>query len=456
MPHALGYSCCMSTALQNDFLPESFFTDLYPQLDAPSATLAAAPTEPPTPQPHRPTDPLQTERLQLMVEHLRDGAVFFLDADGRVADWPASAQRLLGHAPETVVGQGVEQFDACMADVAGPDTLLALERATLLGQYEATGWRARPDGSTFWSQLVVTALHRPTAEADGGGELLGYACWLRDMTDVKRLEDLLRQLNQNLELRVQERTQQLQEINRDLESFSYSVSHDLRAPLRHIGSFVEMLRDELGEASTARALRHLDTIAQSAEHMGQLIEGLLAFSRLGRAPLTLRALNMGSLVQSSLNRVQHDPSLQRPPSELQWQLPDHWPEVRGDALLLSQVWDNLLSNALKYSRKRELAQIELGWNAQPAEAPTELVFWVRDNGAGFDPKRADKLFGVFQRLHRATEFEGTGIGLALCRRIVERHGGRIWAESTPQVGSTFCFALPASSSPPADNHDSTL
>jgi PAS domain S-box-containing protein len=441
----------MSTALQNDFLPESFFTDLYPQWDAPSATAGSAPSCPVPLRTRAPADPLQTERLQLMVEHLRDGAVFFLDADGRVADWPTSAQRLLGHRPEDVLGRGVEQFDANLANDVGPDTLMALERATLLGQYEATGWRTRPDGSTFWSQLVLTALHRPSQDSDlathdGAGELLGYACWLRDMTEVKRLEDLLRQLNQNLEQRVQERTQQLQEINQDLESFSYSVSHDLRAPLRHIGSFVDMLRDELGEVASARALRHLDTIAQSSEHMGQLIEGLLAFSRLGRAPLTVRRLNMGSLVQSSLNRVQHDPSLQRTAAELMWQLPEAWPEVQGDALLLSQVWDNLLSNALKYSRKSQPAQITLGWRTG-----SELIFWVRDNGAGFDPKRADKLFGVFQRLHRATEFEGTGIGLALCRRIVERHVGRIWAESAPQVGSTFYFALPKPSATEAPN-----
>ena len=181
--------------------------------------------------------------------------------------------------------------------------------------------------------------------------------------------------------------------------------------------------------------------------MGELIEGLLAFSRLGRAPLERRRLAMGALLQSSLNRVQHDPALRRPDGEVQWQLPDDLPEVDGDGLLLSQVWDNLLANALKYSRPRQPATVTVGWQADAAAG--ECMFWVQDNGVGFDPRRADRLFGVFQRLHRSHEFEGTGIGLALCRRIVERHGGRIWAESTPGKGSTFSFALPLTPAAPS-------
>lgn len=373
-------------------------------------------------------------RFRLMTEGLRDAAIFFLDPLGCVTDWPLSAQRLLGHAPETVVGEHAQCFDPPDAHTDQAETTLALERAALLGQCENSGWRVRADGGRFWAHTVFTALYD-----DSTGESRGFSCLMRDMTEVKRLEDLLRQLNQELEDRVQERTRQLQEINQDLESFSASVSHDLRAPLRHIGSFVELLREELGEQAEPQVLRHLGTIAQSAEHMGQLIEGLLAFSRLGRAPLARRGVAMGALLQSSLNRVRHDPSLQRPADSVHWRLPTDWPEVPGDALLLSQVWDNLLANALKYSRPRELAEIEVGWSTEGGET----VFWVRDNGVGFDLRRADKLFGVFQRLHRARDFEGTGIGLALCRRILERHGGRIWAASAPEQGSTFSFALPS-------------
>ncbi len=371
-------------------------------------------------------------RFRMMNEGLRDSAIFFLDPLGRVSHWTASAERLLGHTGSRIVGAGVDRFDA---PEQAADTAAALERAALLGQCEATGWRVRGDGSRFWAHTVYTALHDETS-----GEARGYSCLMRDMTEVKRLEDLLRQLNQELEDRVRERTQQLQAINQDLEAFSYSVSHDLRAPLRHIGSFVELLREDLGPNVPPEALRHIGTIAQSAEHMGQLIEGLLAFSRLGRAPLARREVAMGGLLHSSLNRVQHDPALRREDGAVRWQLAPDLPSVQGDGLLLSQVWDNLLANALKYSRPREVAEIGVGWTPGEDGQP---VFWVRDNGVGFDPRRADRLFGVFQRLHRASEFEGTGIGLALCRRIVERHGGRIWADSSPGQGSTFSFTLPA-------------
>ena len=373
-------------------------------------------------------------RFRLMAEGIRDVGIFFLNSEGRISEWTASAQRLLGFSPPEVLDQPVDRFDP--ADTPGEenDTLLALERATLLGQCESTGWRVHRDGSRFWAHTVFTALTDAHT-----GETSGYSCLMRDMTEVKRLEDLLRQLNQDLEARVEERTRQLQDMNQDLESFSYSVSHDLRAPLRHIGSFVGMLREELENHDSPDVQRHLDTIGQAADHMGQLIEGLLAFSRLGRAPLQRKSGAMGALLQSSMNRVQHDPALRRPPEAMRWELAPDLPEVQGDALLLSQVWDNLLTNALKYSRPREVAEIAVGWHARDED---EQVFWVRDNGVGFDPRRADKLFGVFQRLHRAKEFEGTGIGLALCRRIVERHGGRVWAESEPDSGSTFYFSLP--------------
>lgn len=381
-----------------------------------------------------PTEWGPEQRLHLMADHLQDAAIFCLDSQGLVLDWPGSAQRLLGYDAEVVLGISVHSFDDPHASNDHPDTLLALERATFLGQYDSSGWRVRQDGQRFWSQLMITALHDPAT-----GACVGYSCLMRDMTDIKRLEDLLRQWNQELEARVQERTQQLQDINQDLEAFSYSVSHDLRAPLRHISSFVDLLREDLGAEAAPGILKHIHTIAHSAEHMGQLIEGLLAFSRLGRAPLARRDVAMGALLQSSLNRVQHDPTLQRPPEQVHLDLPTDLPTVQGDAMLLSQVWDNLLSNALKYTRKRERAEIAVRWE-RPADGP--WVFTVQDNGVGFDPRRADRLFGVFQRLHRASEFEGTGIGLALCRRIVERHGGRIWADSTVGVGSRFHFSLP--------------
>ena len=393
---------------------------------------------------------------------MRDAAIFFLDADGRVSDWTPSAERLLGWSAPQMLGQSVACFAPVrqpqasatqpgtqpgaephtepgpQADDAADPMTLGIERATLLGQSETPGWQQRADGSLFWAQTVLTALHDPEA-----GELQGYACLMRDQTETKRLLELLEQLNSALEARVQERTRQLQEINHDLEAFSASVSHDLRAPLRHISSYLELLREDLGPELGPEVQRHLATIGSAAEHMGQLIDGLLAFSRLGRSALQRRELSMTDLLHSSRNRVLHDPALQRPSDSLCWQLPPELPQVQGDPRLLSQVWDNLLANALKYSRPRPRVEIRVGWRPQTSpEGAPELVFWVQDNGVGFDTQRAERLFGVFQRLHRARDFEGVGIGLALCRRIVERHGGRIWADSAPDQGSTFYFSLP--------------
>jgi PAS domain S-box-containing protein len=376
------------------------------------------------------------QRLRLMLEGLRDHAVYFLDTDGRVSEWTSSAERLLGYAATAVLGSDARRFDA--PDVREDERLdngLALERAALFGQFESTGWRQRSDGSRFWGHTVLTALREA-----GSGRPLGFSALTRDMTEVRRLQELLQDLNQTLEVRVQERTRQLLEANRDLESFSSSVSHDLRAPLRHITSFIAILQEHLGEQADATTNKHLHTIADAAQRMGALIEGLLAFSRLGLAPLEKREVGMATQVSASINRLTHDIGSQ----QVDWTVAPDLPAVLGDPLLISQVWDNLLSNALKYSRQRARSAVQVGWRQ---DAQRGCVYWVRDNGVGFEPRQAHRLFGVFQRLHRASEFEGTGIGLALCRRILERHGGDIWAESTPGEGSCFYFALPEAAHP---------
>ncbi|MDP3519220.1 MAG: ATP-binding protein [Hydrogenophaga sp.] len=375
-------------------------------------------------------------RLRLMLDGLRDHAVYFLDTEGRVSEWTSSAERLLGYAAADILGSDARGFDA--PDVREDERLdneLALERAALFGQFESTGWRQRRDGSRFWGHTVLTALREA-----GTGRPLGFSALTRDMTEVRRLQELLQDLNQTLEVRVQERTRQLLEANRDLESFSSSVSHDLRAPLRHITSFIAILQEHLGEQADATTTKHLATIADAAQRMVALIEGLLAFSRLGLAPLQKREVGMATQVSASINRLTHDIGAQ----QVDWTVAPDLPAVLGDPLLISQVWDNLLGNALKYSRQRERSAVQVGWQQ---DAERGCVYWVRDNGVGFDPRQAHRLFGVFQRLHRASEFEGTGIGLALCRRILERHGGHIWAESTPGEGSCFYFALPDAAQP---------
>lgn len=379
---------------------------------------------------------LQQARWQALSAGLRDAAIYFLDPEGAIREWPASAERLLGYPAQAVLGtQGPDRDDAPHPLPA--DAAQAMERATLLGQSEATGWVRRADGSRLWAHTVYTALHGPD------GEALGTACLVRDMTEVRRLEELLRELNQALERQVQERTRALQAAVEDLEAFASSVSHDLRAPLRHITSYVQLLREDLGQPLAADVAEDLRTIEEAAAHMGRLIEGLLAFARTGHAALQWQTVDMLGLLRASLNRVLHDPALQRPQDEIELRLPASLPAVHGDALLLARVWDNLLANALKYSRPRRPAVIEVGGDVRcGADGTREACFWVRDNGVGFDPAQAERLFGMFQRLHRAQEFEGTGIGLALARRIVERHGGRMGAEGRPGQGATFTFKLP--------------
>ena len=433
----------------DDKLPESFFNSLLPEqgglLFPSQGVLGPAHPHPAIDEDRRQGMDSSAAQLRLLVDALRDAAIFFLDAQGRIADWPPSAERLLGYSAAQVVGQSITRFSPTTSPDADPteadnQMALALERSALLGQSETRGWQRRADGSLLWANTLLTVLNDSRSE-----DVLGYACLMRDTTENKRLLDLLHELNAALETRVEERTRQLQEINNDLEAFTSSVSHDLRAPLRHISSFVQLLREDLGESADAGTQRQLDTIAQAADHMGMLIEGLLAFSRLGRSALRRQPVHMGDLVRSSQNRVQHDPLLRRPVDEVVWSMPAEWPTVQVDGQLMSQVWDNLLSNALKYSRHSQPAQISLGSHRESGtHGGDHWVFWIRDNGAGFNPQRAERLFGMFQRLHRASEFEGTGIGLALCRRIVERHGGRIWAISEPKVGSTFCFSLPVS------------
>jgi PAS domain S-box-containing protein len=384
------------------------------------------------------------QRFRLMVDNLREYCIFFLDAQGLITDWTDSAQRMEGDSPTEMLGRHYAVLFNRTEPANGMDSANQMLRlAASRGQHEMQAWHRRKDGSEYWSHSVLIALR------DDDGELKGFAKINRDMTDAKRLDDLMRNINDELEERVANRTEQLLAANKDLESFSYSVSHDLRSPLRHISSFVSLLEEHLQGQLDDTAHKYLGTISGSARHMSQLIDGLLAFSRLGRAAVNLTSVDLTHLVDAVVSQLAHDTGGR----VVDWVIAPDLPVVQGDALLLREVWANLLGNAFKYTRPRERARIEVGWSVDPAVGYT---FFVRDNGVGFDTKYAQKLFGVFQRLHRATEFEGTGIGLALTRRILERHGGSIWAESELRQGSTFHFSLPFEGCSPTDAHqDST-
>lgn len=243
----------------------------------------------------------------------------------------------------------------------------------------------------------------------------------------------LRQENAALERRVRERTDQLEAANKELEAFSYSVSHDLRTPVRHIEGFTDMLARSADALLSEKEKRYLNLISTSAQRMNRLIDDLLAFSRTGRAEMKLSKVNLQDMVERIIEGIQ--PEIEG--RNIVWKK-GRLPEVEADPSLLQQVFSNLLLNAIKYSRPRNPAEIEIGCEIKPEET----VIFIRDNGVGFDMQYAQKLFGVFQRLHRNDEFEGTGIGLANVRRIVARHGGRTWAEGKLDAGATFYFTLP--------------
>jgi PAS domain S-box-containing protein len=269
---------------------------------------------------------------------------------------------------------------------------------------------------------------------DGAGNVLRWCGTNTDITRIRDAEREIQRLNTNLEKRVLERTSELEAANDELEAFSYSVSHDLRAPLRAVDGFSQAVLEDFGAGLPEEGRQHLRTIRGGAQKMGALIDDLLTFSRLSRLPLKKREVNTANLVRDALRELGFSNNGRKIDMRI-----DEVPSCLADAALLKQVWLNLLSNALKYTRQEEAAVVEIGCMREAGN--DEQVFFVRDNGTGFDMRYADKLFGVFQRLHRAEDFEGTGVGLAIVQRIVHRHGGRVWADAAVDRGATFYFTL---------------
>ena len=523
---------------------------------------------------------LQTneEMLRLLLDGVKDYAVFMLNAEGRVATWNAGAARIKGYSSEEILGKPLSVFYSSEQQARGFPAK-AMQEAVSQGRFEGEGERIRKDGSTFLAHVVILPMY------DQAGKLRGFSKVLHDITDRKRAEDQLaaqgqkvaqqsedlmhsqqalemqsrmlqsvldsmaeglvaadeqgkfilwnpaaekivglgaanldsqqwsahyglfqddmvtpfppeqnplarairgeissaqifirnpqlaegtwieanagplkdkhgtvcggvvafrditqkrnsereiQTLNAELEHRVAVRTAQLEEANQELESFTYSVAHDLRAPLRHIAGFSGILLEEFGTALNAEGRRYLHRIQEGTQKMGRLVDELLTLARVGRQEVSPQVAGLNSIVTEVIGILQ--PEFEG--RQVEWKIGD-LPFIECDPTLLKQVFQNLISNALKYSRPRSPAVIEIG----RMQIDGESVIFVRDNGVGFSMKYADKLFGVFQRLHRSEDFEGTGVGLATAQRIIKKHQGRIWAEAELDKGATFYFTL---------------
>jgi PAS domain S-box-containing protein len=375
---------------------------------------------------------LETQKLTLqsVLDSIEEGLVA-VDEQGKFIIWNPAAEKIVGlSAADLSPDEWSAHYGVYLPDKITPFPVdqNPLARAIHGEVSTAEMFFSRPElGREIWIESRGAPLR------DQNGVVRGGVIAFRDITEKKADEREIRKLNEDLEERIAERTAQLEIVNHDLESFTYSVSHDLRTPLRHIGGFSRILSQDYGPAMPPEALDYLERIEYGAGRMTQMVDSLLSLSKLGRKPLELRLTELNDIVDEVIGVLKWESEGR----DLEWRIA-RLPAVECDPTLMGEVFQNLLSNALKYSARRAGAVIEIG-SIQHEGKPT--VIFVRDNGAGFNMKFAGKLFGVFQRLHSAEEFEGTGVGLATVHRIIQKHGGRIWAEAEPDRGATFYFTV---------------
>jgi len=364
-------------------------------------------------------------RLASIVESSND-AIIGKDLSAIVTSWNKGAENIFGYTAAEMIGTSIKRLIPAEKLHEEDQLLEKVKLGENVKPFETL--RRAKDGRLINVSLTSSAIK------DADGKIVGVSKVARNITERKEAEDKIHQLNVDLERRVVERTAELQTANHDLEAFSYSVSHDLRAPLRHIMGFMQLLEKEAGSSLSEKSLERMATICQAAKRMGKLIDDLLALSRIGRMELQKSEVDLAELVRQTLGDFQAETGKRG----IVWKI-HPLPSVRGDGALLQMVLVNLISNAVKFTGSRAQAEIEIG--CAPS-SDSETVIFIRDNGAGFDPLYAGKLFGVFQRLHSQDQFEGTGIGLANVQRIIHRHGGRVWAEGVVDVGATFYFSIP--------------
>lgn len=400
--------------------------------------------------------------FELLVQRVKDYAIFMLDPDGHVASWNEGAERIKGYSADEIIGKPLTVFY--------PDEVVQsgyvrheLEAAKRDGRFEDENWRVRKDGSRFWANVVITAIRDPN------GRLLGFAKITRDLTERRKAEQQRRKLavEQATRRAAMARTEELAELNarlqaqaielqaalqaakearetaersaeaareayRELDQFSYVASHDLKAPLRGIGNLVEWLQDDLGEQLEGESLEHMRLLQGRVHRMNALIDGILTYSRAGRKHGTPEQVDSGAIIQEVID-------LLNPPEQLQIQVPEHFPTIEAERVPLQQVFINLIGNAIKFTTVvRSHPAIRIEWR----DVDDGVEFAIADNGPGIEPQFQEKIWGMFQTLKRRDEAEGTGIGLSVVKKIVERRGGKVWLESAPGEGATFRFVWP--------------
>jgi PAS domain S-box-containing protein len=350
-----------------------------------------------------------------MVKGVKDYAIIMLDPQGCIAMWNEGAQRIKGYRAEEIVGQHFSCFYPQAAIDAGfPEKELSTAAAE--GRFEDEGWRLRKDGSRFWANVIITALR------DDGGKLIGFSKITRDLTDRMQAEQALL-----------EKSEMLKQSNAELEQFAYVASHDLKEPLRMVASYTGLLAEDWEGKLGAEADQYIRYAVEGAKRMQALIDDLLNYARVGRIGGRTQRVDLQQLAETVLANLEESIHANGAGIEI-----GELPTVMGNPMLLGQLLQNLIANAIKFHG-----------NAPPVvqvssfERGDQWLFAVKDNGIGIEPQYAERIFEVFQRLHGRGEYEGTGIGLAICRKVVEQHGGRIWVESQPGQGSTFYFTMPA-------------
>jgi PAS domain S-box-containing protein len=364
---------------------------------------------------------ISEQRYRLLVEGVSDYAIFSLDENGYVTSWNSGAQRIKGYHADEIIGKHFSNFYTPEDRERGlPAKVLQTARDT--GHFEGEGWRVRKDGTHFWSSIVVTALH------DDDGRITGFSKVTRDVTDRKKLMDELQAHASELEVQVAER----ERTNAELEAFSYSVSHDLRAPLRAIEGFATALTEDYGDRFDETATDYLNQIKRASTRMSRLVHDLLNYGRLTRIEMVRQPITVGPLFETVVAQSGESPAQVRFDGDMSLEVLAHEPT-------LQQVLYNLISNAFKFHRPGVPPEVVL--SAHIAE-PGKVRIAVADNGIGISPQHYDRIFNVFERLHGMEEFPGTGIGLAIVKRSIERMGGEVSVQSNLGEGSTFAIDLP--------------